>query len=49
MTAAQVGLLSMEMAHRRPKTLSEKISAQESASLTAQGGRLDAGRFVMAV
>lgn len=49
-TAAQVGLLNMEMAHKRPKTVSsEKVPAQESASLTAQGGRLDAGRFVMAV
>lgn len=36
MTAAQVGLLSVEMAQKMPKTYRVKRSAQESASLTAQ-------------
>lgn len=49
LTAAQVGLLSMEMTHKRLKTYQVNRSAQEAASLTAQGGKLGADKFVRAV
>lgn len=49
LTAAQVGLLSMEMTHKRLKMYQVNRSAQEAASLTAQGGKLGADKFVRAV
>lgn len=39
----------MEMTHRRLKTYQVNRSAQEAASLTAQGGKLGADKFVRAV